>query len=112
MSDLILKAHPATSFSRKDSRRQFVQFIGQLLGAGQAPYEPEPLNAGTTDLEWRLDVGNDWFLAFEREDWSLVRIRHRYDSAQALMALGGLIAYRWRMTVMTPGLALPTELAS
>jgi len=107
MSDLILKAHPSHSFAKRETRDNFIKFVSELLSAGHMPYEPSQLNAGTTDLEWQVDAGNDWWVFFDRNDPTLVRIKNRYDVKPMLMSLGGLISYQWRMTVLTKELALP-----
>lgn len=111
MPDLILKTHPSMSFAKPDARQDFVRFVTQLVTAGDRgrEFDPEQLNKGSTDLEWCVDPGNNIWVFFDREDKTLVRIKHRYDVKPALMALGGWIAYRWRMTVMTPELALPVD---
>lgn len=107
MPDLILKAHPSHSFAKKDTRDDFIKYVSALLSAGRQPFKPYQLNAGTTDLEWQVDDGNDWWVFFDRHDPTLVRIKNRYDVVPMLMSLGGLISYQWRMTVLTKELALP-----
>lgn len=102
MAELIMKAHQAMSFSNRETRDQFVRFIADVLAAGRGEFEPHQLNAASTDLEWGVDAGNDWWVFFDREDWSRVRIKQRYDVAPALVGIAGLIAYRWRMAVLTP----------
>jgi len=107
MSDLILKAHPSQSFAKKQTRDNFVQYVSELLSAGHGPFEARQLNPNTTDLEWQVDSGNDWWVFFDRNDPSLVRIKNRYDVKPMLMSIGGLISYQWRMTVLSKELALP-----
>jgi hypothetical protein len=107
MPDLILKAHPSQSFAKKETRDNFVRYVTDLLSAGHGTFEPEQLNVGTTDLEWCVNSGNDWWVFFDRNDPTLVRIKNRYDVKQMLVSLGGLISYQWRMTVVTKELALP-----
>lgn len=107
MSDLILKAHPSQSFVKKEIRDNFVRYVSDLLSAGHRPFEPQQLNASTTDLEWTVDSGNDWWVFFDRQDPTIVRIKNRYDVKPMLMSLAGLISYQWRMTVLTKELALP-----
>lgn len=109
MSDLILKAHPSMSFADKDTRTRFVALVSQIINTEPTSFTPEQLNKGSTDLEWCVDAGNDWWVFFDRDDKSLVRIKNRYDVKPLLMSLGGWIAYRWRMEVMTPELALPGD---
>jgi len=109
MADLILKLHPSMSFSDKETRQRFVAFVARLLSGEGREFEPQRLNRPVTDLEWTVDAGNDWWVFFDPQDRSRVRIKHRYDVAPALTSLGGWIAYRWHMTIETPEYVLNAE---
>lgn len=107
MADLILKLHPSMSFSDMQTRERFVKFVARLLSTDSVDFAVYQLNKNTTNLEWSVDQSNNWWVFFDENDWSKVRIKQRYDVAHALRALGGWLAYRWQMTVETAELALP-----
>jgi len=108
MTDLVLKAHPSMSFD-KDTRERFARMVSKLIAAGSDRSGGHLENLNRSDMEWSVDSGNDWWVFFDPRDPSLVRIKQRYDVKPALMAIGGWLAYRWHMKVMTPELALPAE---
>jgi hypothetical protein len=104
MADLVLEVHPTASFADKDQRQRFISFVVAMLAAGGSfgrPFEAYKMNGSTSDLEWVVDAGNDWFLFFDPENPLRVRIRDRYDVPQ-LKVLGEWIAYRWRAKVVMP----------
>lgn len=109
MADLILKLHPSMSFSDTETRQRFVKFVARLLSVEGREFAPLQLNGNVTDLEWSVDAGNDWWVFFDHDDWSCVRVKQRYDVASALTSMGGWIAYRWHMTVETPEYVLNAD---
>jgi hypothetical protein len=102
MLDIVIRTEGAYSFKKAETREQFLTVVAGILSAGQRAFVPYKMNGTTTDLQWVVDAGNDWFLFFDEKDSGLVRIRHRYGDRQGLESLAGWLAYRWRGTVVAP----------
>jgi hypothetical protein len=102
MSEMVLRLRGNFTFADKQNRKNFIELMSSLLNNKGSRFEPYQLNESTTDLEWVVDAGNDWWVFFDREDKKQVRIRHRYDSREALIPLGGWLAYRHYCEVVTP----------
>lgn len=100
--DIEIKAEGAYSFKSAENRQSFVNIAAGVLSAGGRAFEPYKMNASTTDKEWVIDAGNDWFLIFDPADTTLVRIRHRNGDQGALQSLAGWLAYRWHGKVVPP----------
>lgn len=90
------------SFARRKQRDEFIQFVASVFQETGRPFVPQQMNEGSTDLEWIVDSGNDWWVFFVRDDKQRVRIRHRYDNMERLIPLGHQLAERFDMVVLTP----------
>lgn len=101
MSDLIIEVNEFQSFAKQSERQRFIAFMAAMLAAGGTGrrFEPYQLNPGSSDLEWVVDEGNDWWVFFDSENPLRVRIKQRYDIPQ-LNVLGEWIAYRWRAKIV------------
>lgn len=100
--DIEIKAEGVYSFKSAENRQNFVKMASCVVSAGGRAFEPYQMNASTSDKEWVIDANNDWFLIFDLDDTSMVRIRHRNGDQGALKSLAGWLAYRWHGKVVTP----------
>lgn len=103
--DIEIKAEGPRSFKAAVNREAFVKLASGVVSAGTGGRTFEPYTMNSCDRQWVIDAGNDWFLTFDPDDETLVRIRHRYGDTDALQALATWAAYRWRGTVVTPQVA-------
>jgi hypothetical protein len=108
MAELVLKLKGDFTFGDFEKRKDFAKFVAGLL-SGDRSFEPEEVNAHNKSggMEWSVNRGNDWWVFFDPQDKKRVRIKQRYDVREALIPLGGWIAYRYYCEVVTPEYQIP-----
>ena len=76
-----------------NDRAHLAKFVANCMGDSLGGFEPYKINS-TNDTEWTVDRGNDWWVIFNDEKLSEMKINHRYRNTVALENLMRWISFR------------------
>jgi len=87
-------------FQTKVARKRFAEFLSFTVN-GCFGFEPYCPNKEDTTF-WVIDIGNDWKVKFDEQDWSTFEIIYRYEhpSNKAEETLASWLVFRTKAIII------------